>query len=422
MRHFAHRRQSGLGPIPRNDRGQMTEAEDPAFDPSVILEAISAFLLGEEPNLRRADVAELSGVPPDVAQARWRALGFPEVGDDDVAFTHADVEALGAVQKLIGLGFISPDSEQAFIRTTGRTFARLAEWQARVMFSSLLQDRPDGASALDALEELVPVGESVQSYIWRRHLVGAAGRLLLSASRDTEAVPMCVGFADIVGYTSRSRQMSTSALAAMVERFEALANGLITDHHGQVIKTIGDEILFVTDEPADAAQIALKLLDAHLVVEDFPQLRIGMAYGNVLNRLGDVFGPVVNVASRLTSVARPGSSVIDRALADELGSDDGLRIRRMRRTSVKGYENLEPWSLKRPRDSDAPRPRLRESVEESVEDATAQVDEATRAARRGIDTAKERPRRDKRGGSGKSKRTTVNRTKEPSTADEPDDG
>ena len=64
--------------------------------------------------------------------------------------------------------------------------------------------------------------------------------------------------------------------------------------------------------------------------------------------MGDVFGPVVNVASRLTSVARPGSAVVDREVAESLRDDDELRLKRMRRTSVKGYEHLEPWSLKRP--------------------------------------------------------------------------
>ena len=70
--------------------------------------------------------------------------------------------------------------------------------------------------------------------------------------------------------------------------------------------------------------------------------------------MGDVFGPVVNVASRLTSVARPGSIVVDRDMAEHLRDDDELRLKRMRRTSVKGYEHLEPWSLKRPREKDDP--------------------------------------------------------------------
>src|SRR5690625_7362870 len=84
--------------------------------------------------------------------------------------------------------------------------------------------------------------------------------------------------------------------------------------------------------------MALAMVDQHESDNEFPQVRVGMAYGHVLSRLGDVYGPVVNVASRLTSIAKRGRIVIDRALADSLGEQDWLRIRRMRRTSVKGYE------------------------------------------------------------------------------------
>jgi adenylate cyclase len=136
----------------------------------------------------------------------------------------------------------------------------------------------------------------------------------------------------------------------MVERFEEVTAGLITDHHGHVVKTIGDEVLFMVDDPEQSAQLALALLDEHEADDTFPAVRIGLAYGNVVNHMGDVFGPVVNVASRLTSLARPASALVDRALADELRDHADLRLKPLRRTSVKGYEHLQPWSLKRPRD------------------------------------------------------------------------
>ena len=164
---------------------------------------------------------------------------------------------------------------------------------------------------------------------------------------------MCVGFADIVGYTTRARSMTGTELAQLVDRFDEVTTGIITDHHGHVVKTIGDEVLFAADEPEQAALIALGLIEEHLDDESFPEVRIGMAHGRVLNRMGDVYGPVVNVAARLTKVARPGTVVIDRGMAEALQNDDNLRLRRMRRTSVKGYEHLEPWSLRRPRDQAA---------------------------------------------------------------------
>ncbi len=334
----------------------MTNDGEPELDPSVVIDAIAELMLGEVPHLRRADVSEQSGVPPDVARARWRALGFPEADDDDVAFTSADVEALRLTQELIGLGVIDAGTEQAFIRTIGRSFARLAEWQARAFLGSMVPtdaDADEAAAQLEMLQKVVPLGERVQAYIWRRHLVNASSRLLLTGSDDTDMAPMCVGFVDIVGYTTRSRHMSRTELTDMVERFEEVTTGLITDHHGRVVKTIGDEVLFELDDTREAALLALELLDQHLDDDAFPQVRIGMAHGKVLHHMGDVFGPVVNMASRLTSVARPGSAVVDRAMAELVRHEDDLRLKRMRRTSVKGYENLEPWSLKRPREERA---------------------------------------------------------------------
>jgi adenylate cyclase len=90
----------------------------------------------------------------------------------------------------------------------------------------------------------------------------------------------------------------------------------------------------------------------------FPEVRAGLAYGDVVSRLGDVLGPTVNIASRLTSIARPGSVIIDRGARDALIGDTGdsdeedrehggFRFRRMRRTSVKGYSRLQSWVLRR---------------------------------------------------------------------------
>ncbi len=89
------------------------------------------------------------------------------------------------------------------------------------------------------------------------------------------------------------------------------------------------------------------MLEERTADEEFPELRVGLAWGPALARLGDVLGPVVNVASRLTSSARPGTVLVDRTLADGLARDEDLLLRRLRRTSVRGYSKLEPWVLRR---------------------------------------------------------------------------
>ena len=98
------------------------------------------------------------------------------------------------------------------------------------------------------------------------------------------------------------------------------------------------------------ARIALALVDGSEREPDFPDVRVGAAYGGVLSRMGDVFGPVVNVAARLTSLARPGRILVDSAMAEVLREHrHEFRVKRSRTASVRGYSRLDTWTLKRPR-------------------------------------------------------------------------
>ena len=323
------------------------------LDPQQIVELLEVHLLGSAPTLTGAQIADAVGISMDVARQRWRSLGFTAVGDDEVAFTEADLDAMRLTQRMHDLGMLDAEDEAALIRTLGRSFARLAEWQLTVLSRTIDPSDMTAEDLVAVMGEVTPVIEQVQNYIWRRHTLSAASRVLLAPpTGDEDGVSTAIGFADIVGYTRQTRSLSQEELARLVDEFEARALAIITGHSGRIIKTIGDEILFAADSAAEAARIALELVEEHLVEEDFPQLRVGVAWGPVLLRLGDVFGPTVNIASRLTSIARPGRVLIDKALAEAVEGDESFKLRRMRRTSVKGYRRLEPWALRRPLDED----------------------------------------------------------------------
>lgn len=347
----------------RPGSGTPSEAGDSAFDPAILLEVATEYLIGESPTLTRQDVAEAADIDLDVAIELWRSLGFPSVGGGKRAFTSADIEAVEITRRLIDLAIVDPDTIQSFTRAIGRTYSRMAEWQTRLLVSALWESEED-RPPLELIGELIPLIEKVQNYVWRRHLLGAAGRMLLRDSTDTESEPTAVGFVDIVGYTTRSRRMTARQLASMVEAFEQVTTGLVVDHGGQVVKTIGDEVMFAVDDPAEAALLGLELTELHTNDKVFPEVRVGMAHGTVLSRFGDMFGPVVNMASRLTSVARPGTAVIDREMAELIAEDPRFSVRKLRRLSVKGYEHLEPWALQRPRPRDeAPAEKVARVVE-----------------------------------------------------------
>jgi adenylate cyclase len=321
-------------------------------------EALERLLLDGPRRYTRLQVAALAGMEPQRTQRLWRALGFPDVADDDPAFTDADVNALGVLSALIDSGFVGPENEASIARAMGQCLSRLADWQTDMLADALSRVSGSGdrstvgpEEAVAAAEALLPHLRTVQDYVWRRHLAANADRLL-AASGPGDRRELAVGFADLVGYTSRSRGMGGRELGAMIEDFESTAAEVIARHHGRVVKTVGDGVLFTAGTAADAAEIGLELPHAW-PADERPPLRVGAAYGAVLTRLGDVYSPVVNLASRLTSLARPNALLVDRELASRLRGLPGYRIRPLRRVSVRGYDHLQPWLVRR-RDSEEP--------------------------------------------------------------------
>ena len=329
------------------------QPDELGMDPQAVYEEIERAVLGSSRTLNRVEVARLADVPLERAMELWRALGFPgTASDDEVLFVERDVEALRLVTWLVQSGFLEPEFEVTLTRSLGRSFARLAEWEvaelaSAAMSRSMLQG---GGRLEEMLEGLLPVVEDVQNYVWRRHIASAAGRILLQPGTE-DGVEMSVGFADIVGFTRRSRGLTHSQLSQLIEVFEATASRVVTENRGRTIKTIGDEVLFVADDAVDAARIALALVEATASQDEFPEVRVGLAHGEVVSRLGDVFGPVVNVASRLTSLARPGRILVDREVHRLLEPHaDEFRVKRSRTTSVRGYSRLDTWALRRPKE------------------------------------------------------------------------
>lgn len=346
-----------------------------------ILDDVEKHLLGARRSLTRRQVAEASGVPLDIAEELWGQLGFPHTGDDDIAFTERDVEALRTTAELVAFGILEPDSQAALVRTWGRSFARLAEWQVSLLTGIALADEDPQARLDQLVADVLPRVGALQDYIWRRHLENAAQRLLPTVDSGTDEPPTAVVFADIVGYTSQSKNLDQTELVDLIEVFEDETTRAVVAAGGRVIKTIGDEVLFVVEDAWAATEVALLLTGrGEDEGDDFPRVRAGIAYGPVTRRLGDVFGPTVNIASRLTSIARPGTVLVDRGAFDVLSGQDlppdtapdgtplaklidraadeladlspfaehgDLKFRRLRRVSVKGYRHLEPWVVRR---------------------------------------------------------------------------
>jgi adenylate cyclase len=164
---------------------------------------------------------------------------------------------------------------------------------------------------------------------------------------DPSAPIRVVGFADLVSFTSFVRRMSERQLARVVQRFELLASDVITEHGGRVIKTVGDEVLFVHTDAAAASAIALDLVDAMAEDDLLPPVRVGLAHGRVVSRLGDVFGLTVNKASRITAVTPSGHVYVDDDMARVLGEVSGFSAIERGRRVLRGIGLVTLHELQR---------------------------------------------------------------------------
>ncbi|GAA2324676.1 adenylate/guanylate cyclase domain-containing protein [Streptomyces kunmingensis] len=356
--------------------------------------AVEELLLGGGRVWTRLDIAERSGVRPERSAQIWRALGFPVVDDDARVFTDADVDALRAGERLIEAGLITEESETMMARALGHHLSRLAEWQMHALWNWLDHDldAPGGGGTLmDHAAVLVPEMELLQRHVWRRHLAAYAGRMLADTEEGLSTVPgrgpgedeksgadvesdsgkrvgtgatvsggpgpgparestdvrhLAVGFTDMVGYTRMTRGLDSAELGRVLDRFESLTGDVVAEGQGRVVKTIGDEVLFVCESASAAAGIALELAARAQDEQSLPQLRTGLAHGAVLNRYGDVYGAAVNVAARLTAVARPGTVLVDTAFAGELAGTAAYDLKVLRPVSVRGYSRLRPVLLR----------------------------------------------------------------------------
>lgn len=326
------------GPVMPNEEGPLTRG-------------LEAALLGGPRTYTRVEVSELTGTPVQRLEKLWRAMGFADVDDVTKLFTDADVAAVRVLDEFAASGFLDVEREASMARVLGQGMARMAEWQVREIRVALQAAGGDVAEAgpegVDFLvTELLPRMAHLQDYIWRRHLVSIAGRAL-TAEGELDAIELVVGFADLVGFTGLSRTLQQSELAALIEGFESRAAEVIAVNRGRVVKTMGDGVLFVTDQPDCAAEISLGLLEQMATDDALPALRVGLAKGQVFTRLGDVYSSTVNLASRLTGLAKPDSVLVDGVFASALEGEPRYKLVRLGRVSVRGLERQRPWVLRR---------------------------------------------------------------------------
>jgi adenylate cyclase len=269
-----------------------------------------------------AEVEEQTGVPASLVIRIRRLQGLPEPGADEHAFSDEDVAAAQSTRLFIDAG-LDEEAIVTITRVLGETMSRLAATTTAGFAAAFLEpgdSEEDVARRFAALaEQLVPALRPVLLSSFKAHLSEQVRRAFLSsAERETGRLAVeqeqAVCFVDLVGFTRLGGELEAQELGGVVGTFSELAAD-VAEPPVRLVKTIGDAALFVSREPGPLVEAALRLVEA-VHAADLPATRAGIAYGPTTFRAGDFYGHAVNLASRITGIARPGSVLCDTGVHD----------------------------------------------------------------------------------------------------------
>ncbi len=270
------------------------------------------------------EIARLAGVDPEFLTAVRRAMGMPIPDSGEPVYSEAELESARMVRVAREAG-ISDEEILSLTRVLSRGLAQAAETLRAVPLRFALRagisERELARTYAGAVEQLYPLLEPLLANMLLLQLRQSTQTEVISAlERSGGQLPgsreVAVCFADLVGFTRLGEEVPPDELGGLAARLDVLASE-VARPPVRLVKTIGDAAMLASPEPQPLLEAALALLEAaDAAGEDFPQLRAGAALGVALPRAGDWFGRPVNLASRITGVARPGSLLVEREMRE----------------------------------------------------------------------------------------------------------
>jgi adenylate cyclase len=311
---------------------------------------------GGDCDLTEKEVAEKADVPVEFLREQRRALGLPQVPGDAKVFGDADVEAAKQLKVFIDAGLETEGVEEV-ARIVGQSMQRIARAVASLAAESLLKpgdtERDLGLRFATAARELAPLMGKQLDYVFRtqlREIVRSevVDRAQMVSGKLPGSELINVAFADLVDFTKMGENLPPDEVGRVAGRLERIAND-IAEPPVRLVKTIGDAAMLVSEETEPLVEATIALIRAaDAEGEDFPQLRAGIARGEAIGRAGDWYGRPVNVASRVTGVARPGSVLTTQGVKDE--AEDSFQWSFAGKRKLKGVKEQLPLYRARLRD------------------------------------------------------------------------
>lgn len=354
-----------LGDLKGKERDQreqlLARLHDDGFSVSELRQAVKESRLALLPVDRvlggtytASEVEERAGLPAGMMVRIRRLQGLPKPGDEDRVFSDEDVEAARSIKLFLDAGF---DEERIveITRVLGEGMSRLAATITASFAETFLKagdNEEDVAQRFAGLaEQLVPATAPILVAGFKAHLRdsvqrGVLGRDELEAGDVAGSQELAVCFADLVGFTRLGGQVEVQELGTVAGELARLAVS-VTEPPVRLVKTIGDAAMFVSPEPEPLIAAALELIAA-FEERELPSLRAGIAFGPAFARTGDYYGHSVNLASRVTGVARPASVLCTKEVQD--AAKDAFTWSSAGRHRLKGVSGPTPLFRARPRE------------------------------------------------------------------------
>ncbi|BBX29905.1 adenylate/guanylate cyclase domain-containing protein [Mycolicibacterium alvei] len=277
------------------------------------------------------EISEQSGLDVELVQRLQRAMGLATVEDPDAAvLLRADAEAVGFAERFVELG-IAPDQIVLITRVLSEGLGRAAEVMRYAALAAVLTPGATELETAKASEALVAeaaplIGPMISDmlFVQLRHALETEA---VSASERADGVGLpgarvvTIAFADIVGFTRLGEVVQPEDLERLANRLADAAREVAVGPV-RLIKTIGDAVMLVSADAAALLDAVLKLVAVTETDEEFPRLRVGLATGPAVSRAGDWFGGSVNLASRVTGAARPGTVLAAESTRAAIGEAD----------------------------------------------------------------------------------------------------
>lgn len=281
-------------------------------------------LSGDGARYTALEIAEKTGLDVDLLQRATSALGIPNTEPAERSFTEADMQAARRMKAFLDAG-LPADGLLQVARTIGMATARIAEANRDLVVRAMVQpgdtERDVALRLAAAAEHMMPLLEPTLVYALRAHLLEQVRRDVIGVAdiaggdvRGTAERAVC--FADLVEFTRLGEEIDPEELGEVAGRFEEMAT-VVAEPPVRLVKMIGDAAMLVSESAEPVLDAAQRLIEAaETEGERFPFLRAGVAWGPTLSQSGDYYGRAVNLASRITAIARPGSVLVDAAIRE----------------------------------------------------------------------------------------------------------